>query len=123
MNDTLLITAGIIGAIVAIVHGVLVQRLMVSPLLQSPYGQSMAVQTRKLIPFLMHFATLFWLVGGICLILAPFYFSQSVRMTTSIVVASFYIVGAIGNFWGTRGRHPGWLLLAISVLLIIVSNL
>lgn len=121
MNDTFLIIAGCIGASVAIFHGVLMQKLMINPLLKSPYGKEMSVQVRRLLPLLLHFTTLFWFIGGVCLILAPFVFSQTERFIVSIVVGSFYAFGALGNFWGTRGRHPGWLLLAASVALIAFS--
>ena len=33
-------------------------------------------------------------------------------------VRGLYLFGALGNLWGTRGRHPGWLLLAAAVILI-----
>jgi len=123
MNDILLIIAGCIGVSVAIVHGVLMQKLMITPLLQSPYGQEMKIQARKLLPILLHFSTFFWLVGGICLVVAPYAFNQSERFVVSIVVGSLYLFGALGNFWGTEGRHPGWVLLATSVALILSSHI
>ena len=121
MNDTLLIIAGFIGASVAIFHGVLMQKLMINPLLNSSYGQEMKSQVRKLIPILLHFSTLFCFIGGVSLIAAPFVFDQTERLVVSIIVAGVYIFGALGNFWGTRGRHPGWLLLAASVVFILSS--
>ena len=122
MNDTLLIIAGLIGTIVAIFHGVLMQKLMIRPLLQSSYGQAIPTASKRLIPLLLHFSTLFWFIGGVSLMLAPFIFSQSERWFACIVVGSFYIFGALGNLWGTQGRHPGWVLLTIAVLLIVLSN-
>lgn len=121
MNDILLISAGCIGASVAIIHGVLMQKLMIKPLLQSSYGQEMKDQAKKLLPILLHFTTLFWFVGGMALIVAPIVFDQTERLIVSIVVASFYTFGALGNFWGTQGKHPGWLLLALAVVLISLS--
>ena len=119
MNDTLIIIAGVIGVSVAIVHGVLLQKLMIKPLLQSTYGKEMPASSQKLIPLLLHFSTIFWFVGGVLLIASPFMFNQEQGLMISLGVCSFYIVGAIGNFWGTNGKHPGWVLLAISVLLIV----
>jgi hypothetical protein len=29
--------------------------------------------------------------------------------------------GAIGNLWATRGRHPGWMLMAAALVLILVG--
>jgi len=123
MNDILLITAGCIGAGVAIIHGVLMQRLMINPLLHSSYGQEMKTQVRKLLPILLHFSTFFWFIGGVSLIVAPFAFDQIERLVVSIVVGSFYVFGALGNLWGTEGRHPGWVLLTASVALILSSHI
>lgn len=122
MNNTLLISAGIIGASVALVHGVLMQKLMIDPLLNSSYGQQMKVQLRRLLPVLLHFGTLCWFLGGLALVMAPFVFDQTERLVVSITVGGFYIFGALGNFWGTRGRHPGWVMLAVSVVLIFCSH-
>ena len=122
MHNMLLIIAGIIGASVAVIHGVLMQKLMINPLLNSSYGQEMKVQIRKLLPILLHFSTLFWFIGGASLIMAPFVFDQTARLVVSITVGGFYTFGALGNFWGTRGRHPGWVLLAVSVVLILCSH-
>lgn len=121
MNDLLLIIAGFIGATVAIIHGVLMQKLMITPLLQSTYGQEMKTRARKLLPILLHFSTVFWFVGGVALIVSPFVLNQTERLVVSTVVASFYVFGALGNLWGTEGRHPGWVLLAVAVTLIIAS--
>jgi len=123
MNDIFLIAAGCIGTGVAIIHGVLMQRLMINPLLQSSYGQEMKTQVRKLLPILLHFSTFFWFIGGISLIIAPFAFDQTERLAASIVVGGFYIFGALGNLWGTKGRHPGWVLLTASVALIWSSHI
>ena len=33
-----------------------------------------------------------------------------------------FLFGVVGNFWGTRGKHPGWILLGVAVLLIGFAN-
>jgi len=110
-----LVIAGSIGVIVAIVHGVLMQKLMINPII----GQSDLPQTtRRLLPILLHFSTICWLLGGIGLITAPSFCDSIYVMPTAIVVGGFYTFGAIGNFWGTNGKHPGWVLLAIATVLI-----
>ncbi len=115
MNDIALITAGSIGVLVAIIHGVLLHRLMVQPALETA---PLTKISQRLLPLLMQFSTICWFIGGIALIAAPFWFDPSARLTTAFFVGGFYIYGAIGNLWGTRGRHIGWVLLAIAVLLI-----
>jgi hypothetical protein len=118
MENLALILAGVIGAATAIIHGVVTQRLMVRPLLAAVEHQEMREPIKRLFPLLLQFSTLCWFGGGLALIAAALWFDPSSRLTTSLFVASFYAVGALGNLWGTRGRHPGWLLLAISVGLI-----
>lgn len=116
MNEWPLIIAGGNGALVAIIHGVLTQKYMVLPLYRDKtYPESM----RRLVAVLLHFSTYCWLLGGLGLMAAPYFLDASSTSTLAVIVAGFYAFGAVGNFWGTRGRHPGWVLLAISVGLIV----
>ncbi len=109
------VVAGCIGASVALLHGVLMQRLMVVPILA---GSNYPETTRRLLPVLLQFSTFCWFLGGIALIATPVFPDRSSVLTTALVVASFYLFGAVGNFWGTRGRHPGWALLTVCIALI-----
>jgi hypothetical protein len=34
------------------------------------------------------------------------------------LVGSTFLFGALGNLWGTRGHHSGWMLMAASLILI-----
>ncbi|MBL4749795.1 MAG: hypothetical protein JKX71_04290 [Amylibacter sp.] len=113
--DIALMAAGSIGILVSIIHGTLMNSMMVQPALKAA---ALNKVSRRLLPVLMQFSTVCWFVGGIALIAAPFWFDASARLTTAIFVGSFYIYGAIGNLWGTKGRHFGWVLLAIAVMLI-----
>ena len=120
MNSTNwpLMTAGVIGCLVAIVHGIITQKKMVNPILSQtdlPEG------IRRLLPLLLHFSTICWFFGGVALAVAPYYFSSQVVMTIAVIVGAFYLIGAIGNLWGTRGNHPGWILLAAAVVLIVYA--
>jgi hypothetical protein len=40
------------------------------------------------------------------------------RLATGLFVGSLYLYGALGNLWGTRGRHPGWMLYSLALVLI-----
>lgn len=115
MQDTALIIAGSIGISVSIIHGTLMDSMMVQPALKAA---TLNKVSQRLLPILMQFSTVCWFIGGIALIAAPFWFDGSARLTTAVFVGSFYIYGAIGNLWGTKGRHFGWVLLAIAVILI-----
>lgn len=116
LHDTALVVAGSIGIIVAIIHGRLMSRMMVRPAVETA---KLSKVSKRLIPALMQFSTVCWLLGGISLIAAPFWFDSSARLTTAIIVGSFYTYGAIGNLWGTKGRHIGWLLLTVTVVLTV----
>lgn len=112
--------AGVIGIGVAVVHGVLVQRLMVRPI-ESSFGAGvrMAASARRLTPGLLHFSTFNWLLGGLALIAAANGFPPGARLATALLVSASYLYGALGNLWATRGRHPGWVLYAAAVALIV----
>lgn len=113
-----LFTAGLIGSIVAIVHGVLMQRLMVRPILDQV---EVTPATQRLLPILLQFSTFCWLFGGLVLMAAPLLPNTASIVTAAGFVGAFYMFGAVGNFIGTKGRHPGWVLLTISSALIVVS--
>ena len=115
VNEWALMAAGGIGAVVAVVHGVLTQKYMVLPVY---HNEDYPESTRRLIAVLLQFSTACWLLGGLGLLAAPYLLDASSTTTLAVIVAGFYTFGAVGNFWGTRGRHPGWVLLTISVALI-----
>lgn len=118
-QDTALVSAGIIGSVVAVIHGVLVQRYMVRPVgtfLQAE--RRVAASTGRLVPLLLHFSTVSWFIGGLLLIAAAGWFSREARLVTSLLVGGLYLYGALGNLWGTRGRHPGWMLYTVALILI-----
>lgn len=114
------VAAGFLGIFVAIFHGIVTQKRMITPILNATqFPQS----TRRLVPLLLHFTTLCWFLGGAALIATPFFPNTASVLTTAVCVGGFYAFGAIGNFWGTRGRHPGWVLLAIAVALIAYASI
>jgi hypothetical protein len=117
-HDAALGMAGLIGSGVAVVHGVLTQRLMVGPFEQLA-DRRIAAPIRRMVPLLLQFSTFNWFVGGLALIVAANSFEQEARLATGLLVGSSYLFGALGNLWGTRGRHPGWMLYAIALVLIV----
>jgi hypothetical protein len=111
--------AGVIGSGTAVVHGILTQRLMVRPIeaLFLSDGRTSAT-IRRLVPLALHFSTIVWFLGGLALIAAAIWFDQDARRATGLLVGSTYLFGALGNLWGTRGHHPGWMLMAAALILI-----
>jgi hypothetical protein len=123
-QDAFLVLAGLVGGGTAVVHGVLVQRLVVRP-----YGSFLATAPRtpaairRIMPLLVHFSTIAWLLGAFALIAAAGWFGPQAKLATSLSVGSLYLIGALANLWGTRGRHPGWMLMAAALVLIVLAEL
>jgi hypothetical protein len=116
-HDWALASAGVVGSVVAIVHGVLTQQLMVTPferLTDSSFGASI----RRIVPLLLQFSTFNWFIGGIALVIAALLFQREAKLATGLLVGSSYLFGSVGNLWATRGTHPGWALYALAVCLI-----
>lgn len=118
-QNTALAMAGVIGCGVAVVHGILVQRLMVKPFEEFALADGrIGAPVRRLVPLLLHFSTISWFLGGLVLIAAARWSERDVRLTIGVFVGSLYLFGALGNLWGTRGLHPGWMLMAVALVLI-----
>lgn len=119
-QDTALVAAGIVGGVTAVIHGVLMQRMMIRPIDTALADDPpMSPVIRKLVAALLHYSTASWLLGGLALIAAArLPFSPDARLATGLIVGGHYLYGVIGNAWATRGRHPGWMLLAAAVGLI-----
>jgi hypothetical protein len=118
-RNAALAMAGVIGCGVAVVHGIFVQRLTVKPFEEFAFADGrMGAPIRRLVPLLLHFSTISWFLGGLVLIAAARWSERDVRLTIGIFVGSLYLFGALGNLWGTRGLHPGWMLMAVALVLI-----
>jgi hypothetical protein len=111
--------AGVIGSSVAVFHGILVQRLMVKPFEELADGR-ISAPIRRIVPLLLHFSTIAWFVGGLALI-AACWFGRDARFATGLFVGSLYLFGALGNLWGTRSLHPGWMLMTAALVLIVLG--
>jgi hypothetical protein len=121
-HDLALILAGMIGRGVALIHGALTQRYMVVPFARLAGGPTpLPARSRRLVPALLHFSTFNWFIGGLALILAALWLDGEARLATALLVASSYLFGALANLWGTRGRHPGWMLYGVALVLIGVG--
>lgn len=116
-HNVALAAGGVIGSVVALVHGVLTQRLMVEPLTATA-GKPWPGRIRRIVPALLHFSTFNWFVGGLVLLAAAYALEPQARLVAGLLVASSYLYGAVGNCWATRGRHPGWALYTIALVLI-----
>lgn len=116
-HDVALGAAGVIGIGVAVAHGIIIQRRMVRPL--EKLTVTMSASSRRLLAGLVQFSTFNWFVGGLALIAAATWHEHGAKLATGLLVGSSYLYGAVGNFWVTRGRHPGWMLYAVALVLIV----
>lgn len=116
-HDAALAMAGVIGSGVAVIHGVLTQRLLVRPF-QEAAATRIGSRRRQLVAMLLQFSTFNWFVGGLALVAAAYAFEREARLVTGLLVGSSYLFGALGNLWATRGRHPGWVLYGAALFLI-----
>jgi hypothetical protein len=118
-QNAALAMAGVIGSGVAVVHGILVQRLMVKPFEELALADGrIEAPIRRLVPLLLHFSTISWFLGGLALMAAVRWLERDARLATGVFVGSLYLLGALGNLWGTRDLHPGWMLMAVALVLI-----
>lgn len=114
--------AGVIGGLTAVIHGVLIQRLVVRPVEATFLAEPRTPEAiRRLVPLLMQFSTFAWLLGAVALIVAACRFEPQARLVTGLLVGGLYLFGALGNFWATGGRHPGWMLMAAALMLIAIG--
>lgn len=115
-----LIVAGAIGAFTAVVHGILTERLMVRPIDAALVkDRRSGLVVRRLVPMLLHYSTVSWFLSGLVLIAAALWASPDARWAIAAMVGAHFLYGAVGNFIATRGRHPGWMLMALAVALIV----
>ncbi|WP_028775997.1 hypothetical protein [Shimazuella kribbensis] len=117
-QDIALIVAAVIGIGIAVIHGMIIQRRMVRPF--EEYFRSderIEVLIRRLVPLMLHYSTICWILGGFALIVA-IWFEQGARFATGLFVGCLYLSGAIIALWATRGRHFAGILYVIAVILI-----
>ena len=119
LHDGALALAGLIGAGTALVHGILTQRLMIRPIGAALAAEkTISAPIRKLVPVLLQFSTFAWLAGGLALIATAAWLGRDAKLAVGLLVGTLCLYGAVANAWATRGRHPGWILMAASVVLI-----
>lgn len=122
MRNFALTLAGLIGGATAIFHGIVTHRLMVMPIdRRLAEDRSVSMTIRRIVPPLLQYSTYSWLVGGIGLMIAANVASAETRIWISLLVGSMFLYAAFANLWATRGRHPGWVLMATAVILIAVD--
>ncbi|WP_439568786.1 hypothetical protein [Sphingopyxis sp.] len=116
-----LLLAGVVGAGVAIFHGIVMQRHMVRPIDAALARSHVSLPIRRLVSPLLHISTIAWLIGGLALIAVGGGWAPHLRLAVALVVGGFYLHAMVMNGWATRGRHPGWVLMGAALVLIVAG--
>ncbi len=121
-QEIALIVAGSIGSLVAIIHSILVRRLMTRPLVEAVKDKkNLSASAQRLIPLLLDYSGFNWFCSGLALVAAVLWLGPEAKLIAALLAGSAFLFAALGNLWGTRGRHPGWVLYAIAVTLIVIG--
>ena len=120
LSTVLLISAGAVGAITGALHGALLHRRVIPPLLDAR-GRALvpAPPMRRMLIGLLHFSTFAWISGGLALIIAALFLPQAARLMAGVLVGSQFLYGAVGNFASLRRLHPGWILMSLAAAAIV----
>lgn len=120
-QNVALVLAGVIGSSVAVAHAFVMQRVMVRPIVRALADTPTSAPIRRLVSPLLHLSSIAWFTGGVILIAVGAGWMPQFRSAAALVVAAFYLHAAVLNGWATRGRHPGWALMALACLLILMG--
>lgn len=122
LADILLCMAGVIGMTVAVIHAVVMQRVVVPPVqVAVSAGSAVRGATKRLLTPLLHVSSVTWFVEGAALVAAALLVDGSGRMIICTVAAVSYGYAGVLNAWATRGRHFGWVLMAAAFVLILIG--
>jgi len=117
-QDSALMLGGAVGVVVGIFHGSVVQRVMVGPIGAALAGTDVRVSARRLVSPIMHVSTAVYILGGLALIAIGAGWAPYLRTAVALTISGFYLHAMVMNCWATRGRHPGWMLMAAALVLI-----
>lgn len=117
-----LISAGVIGGGTAVIHGILMQRMIIRRI-EEVFAEDgrIAAPMQRLVALLLHFTTLNWLLSGLTLIAAAIWFKEDTRLAMCLLAGSSFLYGAIVSLWVIRRPHPSWILMAVTLVLIVLG--
>jgi hypothetical protein len=115
MSENLLIGAGVLGMMVAAVHGYLSQTRIL------PAITGLTRTQRRINAAVYHLSTLYWAVGGAGLVWAAISLAPGQQALAGAAVGFLYASAALANAWATRGRHPGGPLLGAAAAMAIAG--
>ena len=113
MTFTMLQAAGVLAIFSALGHGFLGDKTV----------REIDIEPRNLKNFIrlcFLFGTLGWVAGGVIFLTMPL-FSSTEALVLVAIIGPIYGFGALVNFWFTRGRHLGWVMLTVVVGLAVLG--
>jgi hypothetical protein len=110
----LLQIAGAIAILTALVHGVLGETKIFAKARIEP------AWIRLMLRLIWQCGALAWAGLGALLIAAQGFAPAARQWIIAVAVVNF-LAAAVGNAWVTRGRHPGWMLMAAASGLALAS--
>jgi hypothetical protein len=111
MRDILLQCSGVLAIVVALIHGILGETKIF------PRATIEPGRLRILIRLVWQASTVAWIGGGVLLIAAPWMGSEPARHWIVATMACVFGLSALANAYATRGRHFGWMMLSVVVVL------
>lgn len=117
-QDNALMLGGVVGVVVGMFHGSVVQQVMVGPIGAALAGTDIRISARRLVSPIMHVSTAVYILGGLALIAIGAGWAPHLRTAVALTISGFYLHAMVMNCWATRGRHPGWMLMAAALVLI-----
>jgi uncharacterized membrane protein SirB2 len=115
MRDVLLQCSGLLAIAAAATHGVLTETKVFPRVTIEPQ------RLRTLFRLVWQIPTVAWIAAGVLLIAAPSIGSESARHWMVVTFACLFIFSALGNAWGTRGKHFGWIVLGAVAALAVAG--
>src|SRR2546423_6810251 len=101
MRDLILQCAGAAAIVVAFIHGALGETKVFAKATITPES------LRTLIRLVWQAGTVAWIGGGVLLIAAPSFGSESARHWIVVAIVAVYAFAAAANAWWSRGRGFG----------------
>lgn len=109
MHDVLVQAAGILAFAAAVVHGAIAETKVFPKVHIEP------ARARLLIRLVWQCSTVAWMALATLLFVIPWLGSDAARNWIVAMSIVTFALAAIGNVWANRGRHFGWVALALVV--------
>lgn len=116
VEDLFLYAAGTLGAAVSIIHGYLGEHKVIQPI-ETPTAAG-----KRILSAVMFLSAVYWGVASLLLLFVPTHVPEAARVAVVLGVAALYASGSFANLWATRGKHFGWVLLAVAALLALAGT-